>query len=377
MKAILIDDEKPALLQLERMIQTDGRVNVTGAYMNPREGFAHLAKDKTDIVFLDIGMPEMNGLQAGEYIQQIDPDIRIVYVTAYADYALDAFELNALDYVLKPVDPLRFAKTIARIEEDVGRRSLRPAAVVQEPAVLCLKRLTLQDAAGAGDRLKWRTQKAQELLAYLIHMRGQWVTKDAIMDQLWPEYKQDKAITHLHTSVYQIRRMLKEWGAVSAGVEYSQDSYRIILDGIATDVEQFEQGEAGEPVTTESGWQRNDRLLALYRGDYLEEHDYDWAKAVRGELSRRFVQLSLHTAAYELATGRERLAIRRLGTVQEKEPYSEECCLLFMKAYASLKDYGSLISHYESFVRVLHTDLGIEPDRETAEAYRRLVQEMA
>lgn len=376
MKAILIDDEKPALMHLERMIQTDGRVCVTGTFTNPREGFAHLAKDKTDIVFLDIGMPEMNGLQAGEYIQQIDPDIRIVYITAYADYALEAFELNALDYVLKPVDPLRFSKTIARIEEDARRRSMRQAEVVNEPRVLCFKRLTLQDVASAGERLKWRTQKAQELFAFLIHMRGQWVTKDAIMDRLWPEYRQDKAITHLHTSVYQIRRMLKDWGVV-AGVEYSQDSYRIVLDGIATDVEQFEDGPADEPVTEESGWLRNDQLLSLYRGDYFEEHDYDWAKAARGELIHRFVRLSLHTAVYELATCRERQAIQRLGRVLEKDPYSEKCCLLFLKAYASLKDYGSLTSHYESFVRLLQKDLGIEPERETVEAYERFIQELA
>jgi DNA-binding NarL/FixJ family response regulator len=108
MKAILIDDEKPALMQLERMIQTAGRVNVTGTYMNPREGFAHLAKDKTDIVFLDIGMPEMNGLQAGEYIQQIDPDIRIVYVRL-AIRRLWTVQEKALHEGVCVLEGLRFA----------------------------------------------------------------------------------------------------------------------------------------------------------------------------------------------------------------------------------------------------------------------------
>lgn len=377
MKAILIDDEKPALLQLERMLLTDGRIHVAGKYTNPFEGLDHLTAEKADLVFLDIGMPEMNGLEAAERIYRIDPDIRIVYVTAYAEYAIEAFEQHALDYLLKPVDPSRFAKTLARIAEDVRLRGGHPPEqAAAEPQVLLFKRLSLHDAAGAAEQLKWRTQKSQELFAFLIHQRGQWVTKDAIIEAIWPEYELDKAITHLHTSVYQIRKVLKDWG-VEAAVEYTRESYRFSPKGMETDIALFEQAPADEPVAGEREWERANRALSLYRGDYLEDHDYGWAKPLQTELLRRYMQLTLRAAAYELSAGREGQAVKRLTAAQQKDPYSEEICRLLLEAHAARRDGAALAGHYQAFVRLLRAELGTAPERQTVETYERLSKELS
>lgn len=217
MKAILIDDEKPALQHLERLLLKDGRLEITGKYTSARRGLEHLEREKADIVFLDIGMPEMNGLEAGEYIAGLDRSTRIVYITAYSEYAIEAFELNAADYLLKPVTSQRLSKTLERLEIRIEQNEARvetppePAAAVKQLSILCFKRLEFMDSTEPGRKMQWRTSKAQEVFALLLHNRGQWILKDTIVDWVWPDFQPEKAVTNLHTTVYHIRKLLKAW----------------------------------------------------------------------------------------------------------------------------------------------------------------------
>lgn len=374
MRAILIDDEKPALLHLERLLEADASVKVEGKFTSAIAGLEHLARQGADVVFLDIEMPEMNGLEVAERIVHIDGNIRIVYVTAYANYAIEAFELCAMDYLLKPVNPERIAKTIQRIATTLRKSGAADGEKprLQEKRISCLKRLMLFDGEEAVRHLKWRTSKAQELFAFLLHRRDQWVSKDLLLETLWPDTLRDKAMTHLHTSVYQIRKLLKNWG-VRSTVEYELDSYRLRADEFRTDVQLLESIPL-EEAASEANWEHRNRILSMYAGDYLDEHDYAWAAPKRKELLSRYLALSLALAQYELRTGRERIALQRLRSLQDKEPYSEEICELVLTAYARNHDYPALQSHYESFVQLFQMDLGRRPDNPTEEWVRKLLQ---
>ncbi len=373
-KAVLIDDENPALLQLERLIHMDGRLEVAGKFTRVGRGLEHLTENRADVVFLDIEMPGMNGLEAGEQLMAMHPDLEIVFVTAYNHYAIEAFELNALDYLLKPVDPVRFAKTVSRIESKVKSAQTQVAEKApQEPTVICFKRLALGDLAAAGGMLRWRTQKAQELFAFLLHQQGHWVTKDDILETLWPQLDLDKATTQLHTSVYQVRKVLKQWG-VNAFIEYAHDSYRLTKLGFATDVDLFIRGTHVIQVTTEREWQQLEHALSLYQGDYLEEHDYFWAKPVREELRRKFIHGSLSAAAYELQSGRERQALQRLFPLKAKEPYSDDICRSIMRAYHAQGNQAAVASHYLDFVSLIEAELDAKPEAETIRLYNELME---
>ncbi|MBD2868156.1 response regulator [Paenibacillus arenilitoris] len=375
MNAILVDDEKPALLHLERMLAEEGRLAVAGKFTTAREALEHVSKTATDFVFLDIGMPEMNGLEAANYFLQIDPRIRIVYVTAFSEYAIEAFELNALDYLLKPVSPARLAKTVERIAEYAGMTAAarqEPDEPGREAAILAFRRLDFRGGGQSGARLKWRTAKAQELFAYMLHQKGKWIDKDVILDLLWPDYPPDKATTHLHTSVYQIRKLLKEW-EIDAAVEYAQEGYRLNADHLTTDVELFEQGLA-EPHKAGGRRQPYADVLRLYAGPYLEEHDYAWAKPRREQLRQKYVDFVLAAAQTEAAAGRHANAVPLLLDAQEKDPYSEVICRKLMTVYADLRDDNALQSCYASFCRLIEQELGIEPEPRTKQTYELLLR---
>nr|WP_281277996.1 response regulator [Paenibacillus rhizophilus] len=366
---ILIDDEKPALMYLEMMLLTDGRFRIEGKYTSAQAGLGHLAVSRVDVVFLDMDMPEMNGLEAGEHIQQLNSDIRIVYITAYSDYAIEAFEIHALDYVLKPIDPDRLAKTLHYIERSIPVREVKSFGNWR---VRCFGHLSFDGSVGNERQLKWKTAKARELFAYLLHHRERWISKDILLETLWPDYPKDKALTYLHTTVSQIRKLVKEWqGQIS--VEYALDSYRLVLDGILCDVSEFEQATDKESAITEQNRLFYENIIALYRGDYLEGYDYPWAETLRSNLQERYLNFVIRIAAYDMEHGCERKALERLHFAQQKAPYSEEICRLVLTSYAQLGDYASLNRHYEAFVKLLHTDLGIEPSQETISIYNQYV----
>lgn len=374
MKAILIDDENPALRYLEQLLAADGRLQVTGKYTSARGGLDHLARERADIVFLDIGMPQMNGLEAAEHIQQLDGSIRIVYITAFSEYAIEAFELHALDYLLKPITPGRLAKTLERIMKlapsQKGGGGPHEAAASTAATVYCFRRLEWP----SNKPIKWRTEKVQELFAYMLYHRGKRLGRDAILEAIWAEQSYEKAINALHMSIYQIRKLLKQMGS-AATIEYSLGSYLLTESGLSTDVAELEALDAAGRIDSDERCMAADRVLALYRGHYLEEHDYAWAIPIRKNLQQQHQRLSLSVAEYEIGCGRIDGALERLRRLQDLDPYAGEICRLAMEAYARKRDYDGLRSTYGSFVQLMRSELGVEPDAETSGCYDRLVRE--
>lgn len=111
LSALIIDDEAPAREELKTLLAAAPDIDVVGECSNAIEGIATIHRLRPDVVFLDIQMPRVNGL---EMVGMIETSVlpRIVFVTAYDEHALQAFEQHAVDYLLKPIDPDRLAKTL-------------------------------------------------------------------------------------------------------------------------------------------------------------------------------------------------------------------------------------------------------------------------
>jgi len=183
MKAVCIDDEKLALDFMTHLLNKVDNVEVIDTFLQAKEGLAFILAETVDVVFLDIHMPEINGLQLAEKILEKKPHVDIVFVTAYNEYAVSAFDLNAIDYLMKPVKIDRLKKTIDRLEKE---QALKPA--VEEKQNKLHIRLgnsvsfALEDAPF--EPLKWRTAKARELFLYLLQNNDTFVHKGSLMEQL-------------------------------------------------------------------------------------------------------------------------------------------------------------------------------------------------
>src|SRR5947209_3255294 len=113
-RAFVLDDEPLAVKRLSRMLRETGRVEVAGAATDPVEALEALRQSPPDVLFLDIQMPGMTGF---EMLRELEPQPLVVFTTAYDQYALQAFEVNSVDYLLKPVEPPYLARALDKIEQ--------------------------------------------------------------------------------------------------------------------------------------------------------------------------------------------------------------------------------------------------------------------
>lgn len=115
MKTIIVDDERLAREELKRLLENYGEIEIIGEYKNAIEAKEAIERDAPDLVFMDIQMPGETGL---ELLEKMANPPRTVFVTAYDEYAIKAFELNAYDYLMKPIDPERLSEVYTRIIEE-------------------------------------------------------------------------------------------------------------------------------------------------------------------------------------------------------------------------------------------------------------------
>jgi two-component system, LytTR family, response regulator len=123
LRVYLVDDEPLALERLRRLLENTERVEVMGSTTKPEEAVADLTRNPPDVCFLDIQMPRLNGF---EVLAQLPSQPIVVFTTAYNQYALQAFGENAVDYLLKPVEPEKLERALNKVERLRGAGSPQP-----------------------------------------------------------------------------------------------------------------------------------------------------------------------------------------------------------------------------------------------------------
>ena len=120
-RALIVDDEPPARSKLRRLLKQDDRVEIVGEARDGTEALEQIAATQPDLLFLDIQMPRLNGF---EVLEALGPECpQIIFTTAYDQYAIKAFEVRALDYLLKPFDASRLREAVDRAVEMRGKPS--------------------------------------------------------------------------------------------------------------------------------------------------------------------------------------------------------------------------------------------------------------
>jgi len=118
LRAYVVDDERLAVERLRRLLQATGRVAVAGSATEPEAALDYLRANDVDVLFLDIQMPGLTGFELLERLER--PPI-VIFTTAYDRYALDAFAVNSVDYLLKPIEAERLARALDKLERFAGQ----------------------------------------------------------------------------------------------------------------------------------------------------------------------------------------------------------------------------------------------------------------
>jgi two-component system, LytTR family, response regulator LytT len=131
-RALLVDDEAPARSELRYLLGSHPEVTIVGEAASASEALAHAPSLRYDVVFLDVEMPGLTGVEAAPVVRDRRDPPAVVFVTAHEHYAVDAFAVEAFDYLLKPVDPDRLARVVERLRE----RSSETASPVEKIPVV-------------------------------------------------------------------------------------------------------------------------------------------------------------------------------------------------------------------------------------------------
>lgn len=203
MKIICVDDEQPALKNFSLTVRDFPDIEDVRLFSDASAALEWVRGEHVDAAFLDMEMPEMHGLELARQMSAADPDIRIVFVTAYDRYALEAFGVNAVGYVLKPYSAA-----------DI-RNELDKAARIMPAAKKLVQIDTIPDFVVRidGRIVSFSRPKVEELFALLVDRADSGLTAGEAIADLWPERPSDDNTRALYRNTFKrLLDMLKELG---------------------------------------------------------------------------------------------------------------------------------------------------------------------
>ncbi len=276
MLILAVDDEPVALRKIERTIKTiyQDRADVTVLTADNYIDALACGRRKPDIAFLDVEMPEMTGIELGQRLLKMNPRLNIIFVTAYDDFARDAYSLHASGYITKPymiddvvneLQNLRFS-----LDEDVPLQdgSQTRNAVQKKLKIQCFGNF---EVFSNGKPLHFQRRGAKEILAYLISLKGASASRLEICTAMWEtaeEIEQKK--DYFRTLIASLRRTLKDYEAEEVLVT-SRDSFAVNTAVLDCDYYRYLTGDRSAEQQ--------------YMGMFMQQ--YPWAEELNAMLSGR------------------------------------------------------------------------------------------
>lgn len=204
MKTIFVDDEKDAISLFEHMVKNIPKIQMVGYFDDGGKATAYAKEHQVDLAVLDVQLRETDGILLGNRLREINPDILLIYITGYENYAMDAIRLHAAGYLLKPYTSEQLEYAI----ESAILLSKRPKRKI------FIKTFGHFDVFIDGEPIMFRSGKAKELLALLVDRQGGTVNTDQVIGTLWENRPNDEATQNLCSKVAKnLTNELKEHGA--------------------------------------------------------------------------------------------------------------------------------------------------------------------
>jgi two-component SAPR family response regulator len=370
LKAVIVDDEKPAIDILKIFLEKTGQVAVINTFQNPKKALNEIEKLKPDVVFLDVEMFGMSGIEVASNISLMDHNSEIVFVTAYDKYALQAFNVNALAYLLKPILEKDINKTVKRLMKVCGELPMKQEVKLQA-RIQCFGEFEVYSNL-SGQPLKWRTSKSKELMAYFFQNRGIPISKWKLCEVLWPEGNQDKIDINLHTTIYKMKKTLRNFN-IDVDVKFVNKAYIMNMKGVYSDIDEFDSLVEDKIIISDSNIDKYERAFSLYTNNYFEEDDYYWSIDLKEVYLQKFIRISKNLADFYIEKHNYDRAIIVIKKGMKISPLEEDLHETLLYIYVLTNDRISFLNHYDSLLELFTEELGIEPRNTLKGMYKKMV----
>lgn len=363
MRILVVEDEHSSLQELGRMLEEQPDIEFR-LFSDPSEALEASEHSVFDGALMDIQMPGMTGLDLAERLQEHQPGIRIVFLTAFNHYATEAFELSATDYLLKPVRPARFARALERMRSGLPAR---PAAGTEA----CVEVLGSFRLLHGAEEVPWDRSKTRELFAYLLLHRDRRVHKETICEQLWPDFEMSRALVNLQVTMCRLRKTLSPFGRDTVRIEFRGDHYIMRCRSVRIDAGDFQTlAESATP----GGWER---AMDLYQGEFLEGMEWLWAEPERERLRRIYERVVVNRARQALEGGETERAEAILEHHLKTRCPGESAAALYFQVLAQGKSRYRMARAYQEIREYFREELDAGFSRELEGEYRALWNQMS
>ncbi|MGE7691645.1 response regulator [Lysinibacillus sp. NPDC097214] len=365
-RAIVMDDEPLALINMEKKLKEFNSIEVVKSFTTVKGLLSEGPSLDFQVAFLDVEMPGMNGLEIAQLLKEWNKNIYIVFVTAYRDYAVQAFEIHSTDYLLKPISKARLETTINRIQELLQLENKPNSIEIRNKPALTIQCFGGFVVLHNDKAVHWRTLKTKELFAFLLSNLNNHVPRDTIIEALWADTECKKARVQLHTTVSYLRTTLSTLG-YSEVIQYANGGYILQLGEFQCDVHDLEHILNGKTETGKIDVERAESFIQNYQGEFMTSLDYPWITSRANFMNNKFTLLLYdlieHYTAIHDVKKREHILLLTV----EHNPYSDKTIQQLMRHYIEVDNRAGAVKVYNTFKSTLIADLGILPEQETTE----------
>lgn len=375
MKVIIIDDEKSMHIIMERMLKKINPITLIGCFFDTWSAYDFLVGHEVDIIFIDISMPKESGLEFAKRLRDEGRETKIIFVTSHKEYALPAFDVYAFDYIVKPVNQARLQHTIGRLFSELEKLQNKKLEHAHAPKLLfnCLGLMELR--TDTNELVKWKTSKSTELFAYLIMQRGKRVSRARIIEDIFAHLPLKNAETYLNTTVYQLRKLLSNYGLNN--IVYSDNQYYALeYTQIAIDAIQFEEKCQQFEFTNDAQIKLALEHEKSYYGNLFGEEVYQWAQ---NDVERYFLMyISFSHKLCEALMKKSEIdsAIQLLKKLIDNYELEDKTMMLYLEALALKNDELGLKRQYKVFKELVKEEMGINLSQKVTNYYQELIVKM-
>lgn len=288
MNVLIVEDEPLTLDRMVDLTRSYAGCSLVTPCSSPAEALAAFESTHYDVALLDIQLPDMSGLDLASHLQNYKPGISVIFVTAYNHFAAEAFDLEAQDYLLKPVREERLHRALDKVS------MLRTPDLLSDSnkdVLISIQAFNYFSVSVAGQPVNWRRRKAAELFAYLLNRPERTASKYQLCDALWPEQDGEKAQVYLQTVIYQLRQNLQSLNRDQVLIRYFDQKYQLVLKDHHYDVEIFEHVTSNRKSLLVPRYDDLKALVLKYGDGYLAHEDWPWIVSRQSFLAARYTRL--------------------------------------------------------------------------------------
>jgi len=263
MRTLTIDDRRSVVNMMLRLLE---KIDPEGEHIGttePDKALKVLKEKEVSAVFVDVEMPKMNGIELAKRMQEIDPEVNLIFITGYQEYMPDAFELYASGYLMKPMDEEDVRKSLEHLRYKNDR--IKTSAV----KVQCFGNF---EVFVNNVPMLFHRSKSKELFAYLIDRKGAVCTNDMIIGNLWGDKPLTESLKSLQRTV--ISEMIKDFELIKIEGLFTKSKNGISVNTEKVDCDYYRYLEGDE------------KAIRKFKGEYMTQ--YEFAEETRNNLLKNY-----------------------------------------------------------------------------------------